>query len=58
MSNELSEEIKQAAIEAVRGLQLKPGAAVRFVLKNVHGANETQARTIVERIYTGDFNDR
>jgi hypothetical protein len=58
MSKELSEEIKQAAIEAIRGLQLTPGAAVRFILKNVNGADEHQARKIVDRVYTGVYDDR
>jgi antitoxin component of RelBE/YafQ-DinJ toxin-antitoxin module len=58
MNKELSEEIKQAAIEAIRGLQLTPGAAVRFILKNVNGADEHQARKIVDRVYTGVYDDR
>ena len=39
-----AQELKDAATEAVFGLQLGKDQAIRFILRNVKGANVKQAR--------------
>ena len=43
-----SQELKDAATEAVFGLQLSKDKAIRFILRNVKGSNVKQARKALE----------
>jgi hypothetical protein len=43
-----AKELKDAATEAVFGLQLSKDKAIRFILRNVKGANVKQARKALE----------
>ncbi|MBR18571.1 MAG: hypothetical protein CMA64_00230 [Euryarchaeota archaeon] len=43
-----AKELKDAATEAVFGLQLSKDKAIRFILRNVKGSNVKQARKALE----------
>ena len=43
-----AQELKDAATEAVFGLQLSKDKAIRFILRNVKGSNVKQARKALE----------
>lgn len=51
-SNDLNENLNEAANEAVFGLQLSKDKAIRFILRNVKNSNVKQARKALEYICT------